>query len=258
MKKLSPKKYNYIFFSPHLDDVVLSCGGLIAKLKKEKVLIVTIFSDYQGQKYSKHARCYLEHLKFIDAKDYFNTRKKEERTAAKFLNYDFEWLDFPEAIFRFNKCLLFTNYFYNSTKKLLGLVYKKDKNILFLIREKIEIILKNKSNNESKIYFPLGIGNHVDHQILHEIGLSFLKKRFKKIYFYEDFPYVIKTKKFKLKGLCFKKEMLSKRNLETKLTAILSYKSQINILFKGVLDFKQQFFNFHKKNYEKYWYFPRS
>lgn len=39
-------KYEAIFVSPHLDDAILSCGGLIAKLTKEKkrILIVTVFT----------------------------------------------------------------------------------------------------------------------------------------------------------------------------------------------------------------------
>jgi LmbE family N-acetylglucosaminyl deacetylase len=32
----------YCFFSPHLDDVVFSCGGFIAKLRAEKKKVLRI------------------------------------------------------------------------------------------------------------------------------------------------------------------------------------------------------------------------
>jgi len=253
MKKLSQKKYNSIFFSPHIDDVVLSCGGLISKLEEKEILVVTIFSDYSGEIYSRHAKCYLNSLKFDNANEYFNSRKKEEKLAAKILDFDFEWLDFPEAIFRFKKKLIFNNFFYTKTSKLFGSVSREDKKIMPFIRNKIKRILKTYSNTRSKLYFPLGIGNHIDHQILNEIGMDFQKNE---IFFYEDFPYCSEVKNFG-RHLKSKKVFLSEKDLKTKLKAITAYKSQLKPLFKDTKTLRNIFVKFYKNGFERYWYVPK-
>jgi len=250
MKKLLQKKYKHIFFSAHIDDVIFSCSGYISKLKKKEILIVTVFSDYNEKIYSRHAKLYLKSFNFNNAKEYFNLRKKEEKRVAKILNFDFKWLDFPEAIFRFKKKFAFYSFYYPKTSKLFGSVNKKDMEILPIIENEIKRILKIYSDNKSKLYFPLGIGNHVDHQILNRIGQSFSNK---KIFFFEDFPYCAQVKNHK-NNLKSKKIYLSDIDLKMKLKAITKYKSQIKQLFRNVKNLKKIFLSYYKKGYERYWY----
>ena len=41
------KVYRAVIISPHLDDAVFSCGGLILKLKSEgPILVINIFTKY--------------------------------------------------------------------------------------------------------------------------------------------------------------------------------------------------------------------
>lgn len=262
MKKLPKYKYQDIFFSPHFDDVVLSCGGTICANKKP--LVVTVFSSHGKRKISRYARKYLQFCGFQNSKGYFNSRKKEDRKAAKILKYDTSWLGFPEAIFRFKKKFFFDKFFYNDLKSLLGKIKSEDKEILEKIREKVEKIINSYSNKETKLYFPLGIGNHVDHQLLNQIGFEINQNNqlnIKGVFFYEDFPYILgidrkKLEKFLSKrGLKLKKIRLDKKQIKLKYQAILSYNSQIKPLFETQENFKKQFFKYHQKSYENYWQF---
>ena len=48
---VQPLPYRYVYLSPHLDDAVLSCGGLIHRQRQEgeSVLVVTIFAGSADQ-----------------------------------------------------------------------------------------------------------------------------------------------------------------------------------------------------------------
>jgi len=254
MKKLLSKKYNYIFFSPHIDDAVLSCGGLIASLKGKKILVVDIFTNFLGEKYSKHAKYYLKSLKFADASEYFTARKEEEKKAARILNFDFYFCNFPEAIFRFEKKIIFNNFFYKNTEQLLSGINKRDKKIIFLVKKRVDDILKDSRTRNGKIYFPLGIGNHADHKILNKIGLSLKNKN---IFFYQDFPYCVKEYRqsnyFKAK-----KVFLANKDFQLKSKAIRQYKSQLRALFKNIKGFKKLFSEFYRNGYEEYFYISQN
>ena len=70
------KHYRAVIISPHFDDAVFSCGGLINQLVKEgPVLIYTIFTDY------------LSGIK-IHGVVLSETRQQEEIDAAHFLGFE--------------------------------------------------------------------------------------------------------------------------------------------------------------------------
>ena len=45
-RQIAHSSYEYVFVSPHLDDVVLSCSGAICALREqgERVLVTTLFA----------------------------------------------------------------------------------------------------------------------------------------------------------------------------------------------------------------------
>ncbi len=258
MKKLLKNKYHYIFFSPHFDDAVLSCGGLIARLKKRKVLVVTIFSDWQKGRLSFYASQYLGFCNFKTPEDYFFFRRKEEARASKILGYDCLSLDFSEAIFRFKKRFFLNSFFYNNTRQLLGKINKEDQKIADEIEGRIKRTISKYADSGGKFYFPLGIGNHIDHQLISQIGRNLTDAYQNEIYFFEDFPYVLNTKRkeredfFLQKDLKPKKIFLTSQEIETKYQAILSYRSQIKPLFGTKENFQKKFFKFYEDAYEEY------
>lgn len=263
MKKFSKVKYQKIFFSPHFDDVVLSCGAKIAALKdKEQILVVTVFTSAGEGKTSKHGRKYLQSLGFNNGEEYFFTRKREDKKAAKILNFEPYWLGFPEVFFRFKKRLFFPIFFYSNKKSLFGEIVNEDRESLSQVKRKIERMIN--SYPKSKVYFPLGIGNHVDHQILNQIGKEIAQSNefnSKKVFFYEDFPYNLGINRKKIeksllqRGLRIKKFRLKEKFIRLKSQAIMAYSSQIKPLFGTKRNFEKRFFRFYEEPYENYWYF---
>jgi LmbE family N-acetylglucosaminyl deacetylase len=151
--------YRAVFLSPHLDDAVFSCGGLIAKLAQsgEQVLIVNIFSEY-GENSNRH---------------------EEESRVAEFLNVDIEYLGELDAVFRRKS--------YKSLLRIFSSIDSLDRIDLPRLADKLRQLLSAVSYDN--IYVPLGVGWHVDHLLTHELGQLIGEKS--KICYYEDAPYIL-------------------------------------------------------------------
>ncbi|MCI5130985.1 MAG: hypothetical protein D3904_05540, partial [Candidatus Electrothrix sp. EH2] len=59
------------------------------------------------------------------------------------------------------------------------------------------IRLSDKHDEETVFYAPLAIGNHIDHQIIHQVGLA-LHDAGLKVLFYEDYPYADTKEYFRI------------------------------------------------------------
>jgi LmbE family N-acetylglucosaminyl deacetylase len=169
--------YEHVYISPHMDDVVLSCGGRIAKQLKsgESVLVVTVFAgDVGGEK--KHRGMIFDQV--VDIRG----RRVEDKKAMERLGADYLWLNYIDSIFRHRIPVLRYGLYIGTS------VREKDQ------YESIsEDILKicEKSGN-SNLYLPLGAGQHEDHHALFKVGKQIISRRVHNIEvnFYEDVPYV--------------------------------------------------------------------
>jgi hypothetical protein len=69
---------------------------------------------------------------------------------------------------------------------LFGPVHPQDENLVAAIADAVEALC---FNTPSPIFYaPLGIGNHVDHQLTHQAG-CLLFERGRAVALYEDYPY---------------------------------------------------------------------
>ena len=151
--------YRAVFLSPHLDDAVFSCGGLIAKLAQsgEPILIVNIFSKYGKS----------------------TDRRDEESLVADYLKVEIQYLGELDAMLRGKS--------YKSLLRIFSTVDSSDRISLPGIASKLTNLLRGISYDT--IYVPLGIGWHVDHLLTHELGELAGEKL--KIRYYEDTPYCL-------------------------------------------------------------------
>jgi LmbE family N-acetylglucosaminyl deacetylase len=110
-------------------------------------------------------------------------RRVEDERFAYFAEASVVFLDLPDAVFRG----------YEGDDQLLGPVRPDDDAPVSILRR--EIVRLEPQN----VYFPLGIGNHVDHQLCRDVGVSLLAEPRRwvmpgpswagNVVFYEDFPY---------------------------------------------------------------------
>ena len=172
--------YQHVYFSPHLDDVVLSCAGRIARqtAARERVLVVTIFAGAHADAAAAHARSQLW-AAFQDVA----ARRCEDRRALQALAADYRWLDYPDAIQRHPR--------YASVTRITAPLPRREAALQREVAASITEV--SRQYPAARLYFPLGIGNHVDHQLVAAVGLDRQRVDFPRprgTLFYEDSPYV--------------------------------------------------------------------
>lgn len=216
--------------SPHIDDAILSIGGLIAKLRKSgnQVMIRYIFTfsnwtnqnSISGKQYSS------------DAKTVTSLRKNEEQAVSRLFDYKYEFLDYYDCPLRLQNP-------------------KEDATTSDLIT----VSLKKLINKSHPCFFPLGI-DHPDHILIAEIG-SKLRNGGYNAFFYEDLPwfssanydYRSLTSLIRGKGL---EPMILRIDMDSKMEAIKLYKSQVsNSWIKDIINYS---YNLNDNAfYERFW-----
>ncbi len=185
------KKYRHIFLSPHFDDVVYSCGGTLGVQVSSglRPLVITIFgglppANTQLSPYAQHLHGKWGADPTKGANGVIETRRKEDAAALEYLQTDYLWLDYPDAIYRGNPA------YYTSDRQLIGGdVHPADQAIE---KQLSQLLLDLQSGLPDAVWYaPLGIGRHVDHQIVCSAA-DRLVQHGTKVYFYEDFPYVLR------------------------------------------------------------------
>ena len=117
------------------------------------------------------------------AGDLMARRRVEDERFAYFAEASIIFLDLPDAVFRG----------YEGDDELLGLPREDDPAPYEFIKREIDRL------EPQKIYFPLGVGGHVDHELCSQVGVRLLQEGRRwvmpgpeyagMISFYEDFPY---------------------------------------------------------------------
>lgn len=185
----SSNTYDAIFFSPHLDDVVLSCGNQIIQLnkKRKKVLVVTVFTNSQEvANKSQDLNTFLKQSGAVKSEQLFKLRRQEDLTVTKLIGFEFLHLGFIDALWRTAN----DQQLYPTFQKLFNApIHANDRQLEKKISAVCFQLLKKSSTHKTLLYSPLAIGRHVDHRLIFEILTKLAKKINKKFTYYEDIPY---------------------------------------------------------------------
>ncbi len=176
----------HLFFSPHADDVVLSCGGTIHSLvsQNKPVQVVGVFAGIPEKNgYSAFARHL--HRKWDLRTNPIAERWHEDTVAMNELGITkFEHWDYLEAPYRTGPD---GSPLYLGNEELVGELAGEDRTLRDRIAQTMRKHLANFPQT-TVLYFPLSLGKHVDHQILFDIGLELSASAWQ-VRFYEDYPY---------------------------------------------------------------------
>lgn len=236
----------HIFLSPHLDDVIASCGGTISQIVKERSESVTIFNLFAGEvepPYSSNAR-YLHEL-WGNPPNIVRLRRAEDLAAATRLGASVHFEDIPELLYRKRKdgCWMLKN----REDKWKTPDIEDEALIPHLTKKILDLI----DPGESCIYAPLSIGNHVDHRLAFEVGRLLTQKQYKVI-FYEDFPYASDENMYNERMSSFANwksyiVRFKEQHLLSKIEACSYYHTQISMLFENIQEARIAFIEFSKK-----------
>ncbi len=164
-------KKEFLIFSPHCDDVAFSLGGSIINNFLKNIIVCTIYTK---------TNYYLNKSEKI--KNVTKTRLNEEIKVFRNLGISYTFLNFNDSEGR--------EYFSENEYISPSNNPKKDSSFIRVKNKIYQIVNKKK---DKILLFPLGIGYHVDHRILFEIGKE-LSKKGHFVLFYEDVGYKMTEK----------------------------------------------------------------
>lgn len=168
-----------VIFAPHCDDAFFALGGAICAWRErgEQVLILDCFSrsGLTRQASSTNRKSMIDLIS--------HTRALEDLVNALRLGAKVEFLGLPEVLLRGYSDI------FGNRKRFLGIPMGKiDDSWIPAHLEKTF----SRYTASSECYFPLGIGDHVDHVLVSQVGRKMTRplQRSNRIFFYEDIPYV--------------------------------------------------------------------
>lgn len=193
---MPPSSLIHIYLSPHLDDAVFSAGGLLHKQAQSgaRVVVVTICSGNPPPgPLSPFAQSVHERWSAsgdgqpalpASPSEVVALRRQEDLEALGALGIEAVHLDVPDCLYRVNPN---TNWpMYTTEASLFGALHPSENSLIRRVAGKVATLLRGFGRHH--LYVPLGIGQHVDHQLSRKAAESSGN-----IYaFYEDFPYVVR------------------------------------------------------------------
>lgn len=230
----------YIFLSPHLDDISLSCGGIVNFLNNQNVK-TEIWTFFAGIPDTHQLTPFAQslHDRWQLSYDAPKTRREEDIQACSILGANYRHFDFLDCIYRVDNQ---GNPIITKEEDLYqDLPHSQDK-LVFEINNLIKTSLKK----GDILISPLAIGNHVDHQIIYQ---SIINLDANMVLFYEDYPYVIRSQVNQglYKQLTAIEFNLEPENLDNWHKSIAAYTSQISTFWKSIENMRSEIIDFHNK-----------
>jgi LmbE family N-acetylglucosaminyl deacetylase len=223
----------WIFISPHLDDVVLSCGGIIPLLAKQvKVEVWTIFcgAPWFGP-YSSLANWFHSVSGGQKGKKLFKIRKAEDVEALTQLSLTgyrhFQWKD---AIYR--RTLLGTPLYTDCRQSRW---HRNDEILISAIRRR----LRTSTTSSDLLICPLGIGSHVDHLLVNKACQQLMSRHrlwYAEIPYSQRYPTEFESATRDAEQLT---ASISEDDTESWIRSTLKYRTQIKMLEEVTGDITQ-------------------
>jgi len=178
----------HIYLSPHPDDAVFSCGGMIHRQVEAggRVVVVTFCTgDPPAGPLSDFARGLHERWnpqRRLPAAEMVAARRREDLAAVDALGAQAVHLDLPDCIYRLNPATGLP--LYASEAAIVGSVHPSELTLIRRTATKLSTLLHGFGRHH--LYVPLGIGQHVDHQLTRraaEVAGGVYA-------YFEDYPYI--------------------------------------------------------------------
>jgi LmbE family N-acetylglucosaminyl deacetylase len=225
----------HLYLAPHLDDAILSCGGLIARQLRsgDSALVLTVFA---GDPPAGPLSALAEEVarRGQAAEDHVALRRAEDRAACERLGASWLHWEYPDCIYRRDPATSAS--LYPDVESIFGQIQPCERGAL---AGGLAIRLQALCDacRPTTVYAPLTAGHHVDHHLV-QWAARRLSPRGWTLRFYEDYPYVavpaFLEMVFEAGGRWLPEiEPLTPANLAAKIEAIACYRSQVPGLFRG-------------------------
>lgn len=216
-----------VFLSPHLDDAVYSCGGLIASISCTGRIpqVWTLFAGSPRERLSPFAKEL--HKRWQSGPEAVSLRRNEDSRACMLLGAKFVHLDNPDCIYRFFPGSKLPVIQKNEDLFTPGPLAETE-----LISRIVEELAK-KLPGHVELYCPLGLGGHIDHRITRTaaelLGIPLV--------YYADFPYAAKDhsslKSILPEGAVEQRVVLDETAIQRWIAGVGQYRSQLSSFWQS-------------------------
>lgn len=222
-----------VYLSPHLDDVVLSCGGQLHRFVGlgQRVLVVTIMAGAPDGPPTPLARELHRIWGFADD-EAVAARRDEDLAACAEIGVEALHLDFDDAVYRRRAGSDLP--LYPDAGTLFSAPDPQDDGLVEALARRLADL-----PSAPRLVAPFGIGRHVDHQIVRRAAERFAAQdSARHLELYEDYPYCRKWWS-RQRALGFPRRhtqrlvALDKGDARAKCRAVACYSSQLEALFGG-------------------------
>ncbi len=215
----------WIYLSPHFDDAVLSCGGLIFEQSRQglPVEIWTIFAGDapEGSLSPLALRCHVD-WGIPDPHDLVAARRDEDQAAAAIVGAETVHFSLPDCIYRRSaqgESLYPEQVFVPIHPFDLGL------------DADIAAVLAAELVPEDILVAPLAIGQHVDHRLARMAA----ERLARPLRYYADIPYVLRQPELlapATQGMQSERYPVSEEGLQAWASGSASYQTQMVMVFE--------------------------
>lgn len=221
-------KSHWIFLSPHLDDAVLSCGGMIHDLARtgSRVEIWTICAgDPPAGPLPPFARMLEE--RWQTGPGSMRARRAEDQAACALLGAQAMHFDLPDCIYR---RLPDGSPLVNGEDDLWQPLPEGEKALATQLAGQIAARLPGRC----RLAAPLTLGDHIDHRLVRTAAVQLSRA----LHFYADFPYAVRPgvdrRRYIDSGWRRETYPVSSAGFDAWQAAITCYGSQISSLWRDL------------------------
>lgn len=171
----------WIYLSPHFDDVALSCGGLV----REQTLagdLVSLWTICGGAPPQVPLSPFAEqlHARWQTGPGAVKHRQSEDMISCLHLGAGYRHFSIPDCIYR--RSPVDGSALYASEESLSGPLHPDEEPLIEALSAELARILPA----EAELVSPLTLGGHVDHRLT-RAAAERLQRR---LWYYADYPYV--------------------------------------------------------------------
>ena len=172
---------DWLFLSPHYDDIALSCAGLVwdRVVQGDRASVWTICAgEVPPGSLSPFAESL--HARWETGSQAVDRRRSEDIASCGAMNAGYLHLELPDCIYRGGPA-----HFYASEEAIFGEVHPQEDQLIHNLSNRLKGMLPP----EAQVVCPLALGGHVDHRLTRraaeEMGCA--------LWYYPDYPYVLKN-----------------------------------------------------------------
>ncbi len=241
----------WIYLSPHFDDVAFSCGGL-AWEQVESGDKVSNWTICAGEPPPGPISAYAQslHERWETGKDAVAVRRAEDLVSNQRMGAYSRNFSIPDAIYR--RSPLDGSPLYTSDAELFTELRQEESQLLDALRDELNRALPQ----DCELVCPLALGGHVDHRLV-RAAMEGLDRR---MWYYADYPYTVDPEQDLSEndqGLLNHLFPVSERGLAMWQQIITSHSSQISTFWSNTVQMRDAIHSYWKPSKgARLWYFP--